>query len=129
MDDSAILIAADGLVSAPPLADLADFGYRAGRYAHVLELLGFAGPFEVTFMDVQGLVVWADHRAIARKQGLNLRASISIVKAFGAPLPTIYGPAIVTGGCSCSPRALTDHQLLEALDLLDLDVDDEALWS
>lgn len=127
MDDSVIFIAPDGLVTTPLADGLTDDGHLAERYVHVLDLLGFTGrQFEITFVGTCGLVVWVDHRAIASRSGLNLTASIAIVKAFGAPLPAIYGPTIVTSGCSCAPRALTDQQLLDTLDLLDLTAEDRA---
>lgn len=128
MDDSAILIAPEGMVTTPSLGLLSGNGHPADRYVHVLDLLGFAGPFEITFAGPCGLVVWVDYHAYVRRSGLNLTASIAVVKTFGAPLPTIYAPAIVTGGCSCDPQALTDEQVVDTLDLLDLTAEDE-IWS
>lgn len=121
MEGMAITITPDGIVSTVRFANLAESGRPAERYLHLCELLDARGTAEITLPQAGGLVVWVDRSEACTRQSLNLTASIAIVKILGVAMPAIHGPVIITGGWVDEPQALSDRQVAEALELLDLE--------
>ena len=127
MDELAIIITPDGFVTTLAFADLAETGHSAERYMHIRELIDAAESRGATIPHSGGLVVWVDSREASTRRSLNMIGSVTVAKALGSPLPAIYGSVIITGGRAEEPQALSEPQVIAALNHLDLQLTTESV--